>query len=131
MKVSLPSKRLGRLSLLATFTVLGVLGAQESLRADTAESSAGSSDLKGDWRQVVYSCASGNPLTVDFRASGSAVRVKSGDKPLVKLAARPASFGFRFGDSRHELRGQIQEVSWQIGSKTPDKCTSLEAVASG
>jgi len=81
------------------------------------------------WRQVAYRCESGQALTVDFRESGSAVRVTASDKPAVQLVSRPARLGFRYGDSRYELRGEGDAVTWQIGSKTPLKCTSDDPAA--
>ena len=85
--------------------------------ADEAPASSG-------WRQVAYSCESGEALNVAFRQSGSAAQVTAADKPAVKLMGRPAKSGFRYSDSRYELRGEGDAVTWQIGSKTPVKCTS-------
>lgn len=82
-----------------------------------------------EWRQVAYSCESGQSLTVAYRDSGSAVQVQSADRPAVKLVSRPAKSGFRFGDSRHELRGEGEAVTWRIGSKTPVRCTSQDPAA--
>ncbi len=82
-----------------------------------------------EWRPVAYSCESGQELTVTYRESGSAVRVQSADRPAVKLVARPAKSGFRYGDSRHELRGEGDAVTWRVGSKTPVKCTSDDPAA--
>jgi membrane-bound inhibitor of C-type lysozyme len=76
------------------------------------------------WRQVAYSCESGQPLTVAYRDSGSSVKVTVADRPAVKLNARPANAGFRYGDSRHELRGEGNQVMWTTGTRTPVKCTS-------
>ncbi len=81
------------------------------------------------WRPVAYSCETGQDLTVTYRESGSAVQVQSADRPTVKLVARPAKSGFRYGDSRHELRGEGDAVTWQIGNKTPVKCTSQDPAA--
>ena len=65
------------------------------------------------------------------RDSGSAAQVTAADKPVlsVKLMGRPAKSGFRYGDSRYELRGEGDAVTWQIGSKTPLKCTSDDPAA--
>ena len=81
------------------------------------------------WRQVAYSCESGQELTVAYRESGSAVQVQAADRPMVKLISRPAKSGFRYGDSRHELRGEGDAVTWQIGKKSPVKCTSQDPAA--
>ena len=85
--------------------------------ADESASSSG-------WRQVAYSCESGQALNVAFRDSGSAAQVTATDKPAVKLIGRPAKSGFRYSDSRYELRGEGDAVTWKIGTKTPVKCTS-------
>jgi len=90
---------------------------------------AGEESANAEWRQVAYSCESGQDLTVAFRESGSAVQVQSADRPVVKLIARPAKSGFRYGDSRHELRGDGGAVTWQVGKKTPVRCTSRDPVA--
>lgn len=90
---------------------------------------AGGATPGAEWRQVAYSCESGQELTVAYRESGSAVQVQAADRKAVKLNARPAKAGFRFGDSRHELRGEGDAVTWQIGSKTPVKCTSQDPAA--
>ncbi len=82
-----------------------------------------------DWREVAYTCETGQALTVAYRETGSAVQVRAADKPAVKLNARPAKEGFRYGDSRHELRGDAEAVTWRIGSKTPVKCTSEDPAA--
>ena len=81
------------------------------------------------WRQVAYRCESGQALTVDFRESGGAVRVTAADRSALNLVSRPAKSGFRYGDSRHELRGEGDAVTWQVGSKTPLKCTSDDPAA--
>jgi len=90
---------------------------------------AGEASPSADWRQVAYSCESGQELTVAYRDSGSAVQVQSSDRPAVKLISRPAKSGFRYGDSRHELRGEGEAVTWRIGNKTPVKCTSQDPAA--
>ncbi|MEO8444085.1 MAG: MliC family protein [Gammaproteobacteria bacterium] len=90
---------------------------------------AGDLDAGSDWRQISYSCETGQALTVAFRDTGSAVQVAASDRPAVKLLARPAKAGFRYSDSRHELRGAGEEVTWQIGSRTPVKCTSSDPAA--
>ena len=90
---------------------------------------AGDASANAEWRPVAYSCESGQDLTVAYRASGSAVQVTAADRPAVKLISRPAKSGFRFGDSRHELRGEGDAVTWRIGNKTPDKCTSQDPAA--
>jgi membrane-bound inhibitor of C-type lysozyme len=90
---------------------------------------AGEASANGDWRQVAYSCESGQELTVAYRDSGSAVQVQAADRPAVKLISRPAKSGFRYGDSRHELRGEGDAVTWRIGNKTPVKCTSQDPAA--
>ncbi|MEO7386796.1 MAG: MliC family protein [Gammaproteobacteria bacterium] len=83
----------------------------------------------GEWRQIAYTCDTGQDLTIAYRESGSAVEVTATDRPAVKLVARPAKAGFRFGDSRHELRGDGEAVTWQIDNKTPLKCTSQDPAA--
>jgi membrane-bound inhibitor of C-type lysozyme len=90
---------------------------------------AGEASASAEWRQVAYSCESGQALTVAYRESGSAVQVQAADRKAVKLIARPAKAGFRYGDSRHELRGDGDAVTWQIGSKSPVKCTSQDPAA--
>jgi len=90
---------------------------------------AGEASASAEWRQVAYSCDSGEALTVAYRESGSAVQVQAADRKAVKLIARPAKAGFRYGDSRHELRGDGDAVTWQIGSKTAVKCTSQDPAA--
>lgn len=82
-----------------------------------------------EWRQVTYSCESGQELAIGFKESGSALQVKAADRPAVKLISRPAKSGFRYGDSRHELRGEGDAVTWKIGNKTPIKCTSQDPAA--
>jgi len=81
------------------------------------------------WQQVAYTCDSGQELTVAYRESGSAVQVRSAERPVVKLIARPAKAGFRYGDSRHELRGEGDAITWRIDNKTPVKCTSQDPAA--
>lgn len=90
---------------------------------------AGEASASAEWRQVAYSCESGQELTVAYRESGSAVQVQASDRPVVKLISRPAKSGFRYGDSRHELRGEGEAVTWRIGNKTPVKCTSQDPAA--
>ena len=90
---------------------------------------AGEASANADWRQVAYSCESGQELTVAYRESGSAVQVQAADRPVVKLLSRPAKAGFRYGDSRHELRGEGEAVTWRIGNKTPVRCTSQDPAA--
>ncbi len=97
------------------------LGAGQSVAADEP--------AEAGWRQVAYRCESGQALTVAYRDSGSAARVTGADKPAVKLVARPAKSGFRFGDSRYELRGDGDAVTWQVGTRTPVKCTSTAQAA--
>lgn len=82
-----------------------------------------------EWREVAYSCETGDSLTVAYRESGSAVQVTAADRPTVKLLARPAKSGFRFGDSRHELRGEGEMVTFKIGKRTPVTCTSSDPAA--
>jgi membrane-bound inhibitor of C-type lysozyme len=78
---------------------------------------------------VAYTCETGQALTVAFRETGSAVQVQPADRPAVKLNARPAKTGFRYSDSRHELRGDGEAITWRIGNKTPLKCTSDDPAA--
>jgi membrane-bound inhibitor of C-type lysozyme len=108
--------------------VLSVAAASAALLA-AVPVVAGEASASNEWRQVAYSCESGQPLTIDFRESGSAVRVTTADQPAVKLNLRPAKTGFRFGDSRYELRGEGEVVTWKIGSRTPIKCTSDDPAA--
>ena len=84
---------------------------------------------KDEWRQVAYTCESGQELTVAYRETGSSVQVQAADRPSVKLMARPAKTGFRYGDSRHELRGDGDALTWRIGNTTPVKCTSEDPAA--
>jgi membrane-bound inhibitor of C-type lysozyme len=90
---------------------------------------AAGDSAKPGWRQVAYTCETGQPLTVAFRETGSAVQVQPADKPAVKLNARPAKAGFRYADSRHELRGEGEAITWRIGNRTPVKCTSDDPAA--
>ena len=90
---------------------------------------AGEAPGNAEWRPVAYSCESGQDLTVAYRESGSAVQVQTADRPMVKLISRPAKSGFRYGDSRHELRGEGDAVTWRIGNKTPVRCTSQDPAA--
>lgn len=87
------------------------------------------SAVESGWRQVAYSCESGQTLTVAYRESGSSARVTAPDKPVVSLVSRPAKSGFRYGAARYELRGEGDAVTWQTGSKTPVKCTTGSAAA--
>lgn len=105
----------------ATGLLLAYFTGSLSLAAD-ATAEAG-------WRQVAYSCESGQALSVAYRESGSAARVTPADKPVVKLISRPAKSGFRYGDARYELRGEGDAVTWQVGTKTPVKCTSAAQAA--
>lgn len=105
------------ISATAAGLLLAFLVGSQSLAADTA--------AEPGWRQVAYSCESGQALTVAYRESGSAARVSSADKPVVKLIGRPADSGFRFSDSRYELRGEGDAVTWQVGRKLPVKCISI------
>lgn len=82
-----------------------------------------------EWQQVAYSCDSGEALTVAFRETGSAVQLTAPNGKTVKLNSRPAKAGFRFGDSRHELRGEGEVVTLRIDSKTPLRCTSQDPAA--
>ena len=114
-------KVLSRITATSVGLLLLSFGASPSFAADeTAEAG---------WRQVAYSCESGQALTVAYRDSGSAARVTGADKPVLKLVSRPAKSGFRFGDSRYELRGEGDAVTWQVGTKTPVKCTSTTQAA--
>ena len=79
-----------------------------------------------EWRQVAFNCESGPNLDVSFKSNGSAARVKIEDKPQVRLVARPAKDGERFADSRHELRISGKEATWQIGDRSPVKCTAAD-----
>lgn len=90
---------------------------------------AAEGQASAEWREVSYSCATGQNLKVAYRESGSAVQVTAADRPTVKLLARPAKTGFRFGDSRHELRGEGDMVTFKIGRKTPVTCTSEDPAA--
>jgi len=114
-------KVLKRITATSVGLVLMSFAASQSFAADaTAEDG---------WRQVAYSCESGQALTVAYRDSGSAARVTGADKPIVKLVSRPAKSGFRFANSRFELRGEGDAVTWQVGTKTPVKCTSTTQAA--
>lgn len=98
-------------------TLAAILVSAPSLAADA------------EWRSVAYSCETGKNLTVAFRDSGNAVQVQDADRPAVKLVSRPAKVGFRYGDSRHELRGDGDAITWKIGSKSAVKCTSTDPLA--
>ena len=90
---------------------------------------AGQDPSASEWRQVAYNCETGDALTIAYSESGSSVRVTVADKRPVKLNARPAKAGFRFGDSLYELRGGADAVTWKIGSRTPVKCASTDPEA--
>ncbi len=90
---------------------------------------AGDASATSEWRQVQYSCGAGSTLTVDYKESGSSIRVAEADKKAVKLNARPAKAGFRYGDSRHELRGAGETVSWKVGARTAIECSSDDPAA--
>lgn len=110
---------------------------QKSVRLFIAAASAAAilstpalaADGDAGWREITYRCASGQDLTVGFRDAGGAIRVTAGDRPTVKLVGRPAKAGFRYGDSRHELRGEGNTVTLKIGSKTPLECTTDDPAA--
>ena len=87
---------------------------------------AGTATAGEEWRQVAFNCESGQSLDVSLKTSGGAARVKTGDKPQVRLVARPAKEGDRYADSRHELRISGQEATWQVGDRSPVKCTAAE-----
>lgn len=82
------------------------------------------SDSNNGWREVAYNCETGDPLTVQYRETGSSVKVQLDDRKAVKLNARPAKEGFRFADSLYELRGEGEVVTFRIGSRTAVKCVS-------
>ena len=98
----------------------------------TVPAVAGEAATNNEWRQVAYNCESGEVLTVAFRETGSSVRVMTPEDEDVRLNVRPARDGFRFSnarperlsDSRYELRGEVDTVTWRIGLGTPTKCTS-------
>lgn len=81
------------------------------------------------WTQVAYSCDSGAPLTVAYREGASSVRVTVGEGQVFKLVARPAKEGFRYSDSRHELRGEGDEIQWKTDTRTPITCKSTDPAA--
>lgn len=101
---------------------VAVLAATPVLAADGPAAS--------EWRQISYRCESGQALTVSFREAGGSVQVAAADAPALKLLARPAREGFRYSDSRHELRGGGEEITWKVGSRSPDKCSSSDPAAS-
>jgi membrane-bound inhibitor of C-type lysozyme len=90
---------------------------------------AASSAAASEWRQVQYRCGTDSTLTVDYKESGSAIRVAEADKKAVKLNARPAKAGFRYGDSRHELRGAGEAVTWKVGARSAVECRSNDPAA--
>jgi membrane-bound inhibitor of C-type lysozyme len=98
---------------------------------------AGDAAANNEWRQVAYTCETGESLTVAFRETGSSVRVNAPGDGDVRLNVRPARDGFRFSnprperlsDSRYELRGEVDTVTWKIGLGTPLKCTSGDPAA--
>ena len=106
---------------LLTPFLIAVLAASPVIAAEAAAAS--------EWRQVQYSCGAGSTLTVDYKESGSAIRVAEADKKAVKLNARPAKAGFRYGDSRHELRGAGEAVTWKVGARTAVECSSDDPAA--
>ncbi len=112
--------RIFKLISAAASAVLLMVGLPPSL------SLAADTPAETGWRQVAYRCESGQALTVAYRESGSAARVTAADQPTVKLVSRPVKSGFRYGADRYELRGEGDAVTWQIGSKTPLKCTSAD-----
>ena len=83
-----------------------------------------------EWRQVAYQCETGQPLTVSFRAIGSAVKVVPvADQKAVTLVLRPAKTGFRYSDSRYELRGEGEAITWKVGSRAAVSCTTADPAA--
>ena len=90
---------------------------------------AGEATAASEWRQVQYRCGGDSTLTVDYKESGSAIRVTEADKKAVKLNARPAKSGFRYGDSRHELRGTGEAVTWKVGARAAVECSSDDPAA--
>ena len=86
-------------------------------------------EAASEWRQVDYQCESGKPLTVSFRETGSAVKVVAADQKAVTLVLRPAKAGFRYSDSRYELRGEGAAITWKVGGKTPVSCTTQDPSA--
>jgi len=92
----------------------------------TAAPLAGNAAGTTDWLKVDYRCENGQTMQVEYRENGSAVRVAMGDQSAVKMIARPAREGFRYGGSIYELRGDRNHLSWQAGNKTPVKCLGAE-----
>jgi membrane-bound inhibitor of C-type lysozyme len=90
---------------------------------------SGQAATASEWRQVQYRCGADSTLTVDYKESGSSIRVAEADKKAVKLNARPAKSGFRYGDSRHELRGAGEAVTWKVGARTAIECISDDPAA--
>lgn len=84
-----------------------------------------------EWREVVYRCDSGQPVTVAFRENGKAVRVAVGEQKPAQLAARVAKSGYRYANDRYELRGGSEDgaISLRIGSARPIACTSSDPAA--
>jgi len=107
---------------------LSAVAASAALLA-TAPGIAGEAAAHNEWREVAYNCESGEALTIECRESGSSVRVIAADNQAVRLNARPAKTGFRFSDSRYELRGEVDTVTFKIGSRTPIKCKSEDLAA--
>lgn len=102
-----------------------------SLAASLAAAPALAAEGSGPaWTQVAYSCDSGQPLTVAYREGVSSVRVSVADGPVFKLNSRPSDAGFRYSDSRHELRGDGDEVQWKNGARAPVTCRSQDPAAS-
>jgi len=109
--------------------ITNLLSAAAAALVLAAPALAAEGQASAEWRAVAYSCESGENLTVAYRESGSAVQVTPSDRPTVKLIARPAKTGFRYGDARHELRGEGDMVTFQVGRKTPVTCTSTDPAA--
>ena len=97
-----------------------------TLALSATPSLAAESAVEAGWRQVAYSCESGQTLTVAYRESGSSARVTAADRPVVSLISRPAKSGFRYGAARYELRGEGDAVTWREGRVV---CTGPDAPA--
>lgn len=84
-----------------------------------------------EWREVVYRCDSGQPVTVAFRENGKAVRVAVGEQRPAQLAARVAKSSYRYANDRYELRGGSEDgaISLRIGSARPMACISSDPAA--
>jgi hypothetical protein len=79
-----------------------------------------------DAAPIAFNCVSGETLSVAVRTDGGAAQVQYGDKSPVRVLARPAKEGTRFGNERHELRIVGNEASWKVGGRSAVKCSTTD-----